>query len=342
MTPVRVLADHTWSGGRWWTADEILAGAPAPESADPPHLPRSGRRVAAEMSARRIAGTAVPGLRDHHVHLGLIDRVALATSVLSSVDDLGWIESEVLQWRRTGIGRCVVRAAGPFLTAPGGYPTGRSWAPAEAVLAIGSAEDAAATVRRLAAQGVDMVKVILHTGMPLLDEESLLAVVGSAHPLGLPVVVHAEGPGQAVRAAAAGADALAHAPWTETLDDEALRAMVGNIAWISTLAIHPRGDDAQRVALDNLARFAAAGGVVRYGTDMGNGPTPADLNGPELEALVEAGLELPAIMNAICRADRDHDHLTWTPYDPPGSAGDLPRWFATLRRRPVADLPGSR
>jgi hypothetical protein len=154
-------------------------------------------------------------------------------------------------------------------------------------------------------------------------------------------VVHAEGPGQAVRAAAAGADALAHAPWTETLSDEVLGTMVGRIAWISTLAIHPRGDDARRVALDNVARFAAAGGVVRYGTDMGNGPNPAGLNGPELEALVEARLELPVIMNAICRAGRDHDHLTWTPDVPPASAGDLRRWFATLRRRPVTDLPGS-
>ena len=339
MTPVRVVADHTWSGGRWWTADEVLAGTPPP-FADPSHLRRFGRRVAAEVTTRRIAGTVVPGLRDHHVHLGLIDRVALAASVLSSVDDLGWIGSEVLQWQRTGIGRCVVRAAGPFLTAPGGYPTGRSWAPDEAVVPIGSAADASATVRLLAAQGVDMIKVILHTGMPLLDEESLLAVVGTAHPLGLPVVAHAEGPGQAVRAAAAGADALAHAPWTETLDDEALDAMVGRIVWISTLAIHPRGDDAHRVALDNVARFAAAGGVVRYGTDMGNGPNPSGLNGRELEALVEAGLELPMIMNAICRADQDHDHLTWTPDRPPESAGDLPPWFATLRRRPVADLVG--
>ena len=282
----------------------------------------------------------MPGLRDHHVHLGLIDRVALAASVLSSVDDLGWIESEVLHWQRTGVGRCVVRAAGPFLTAPGGYPSGRSWAPADAVVAIGSAEHASATVRRLAAQGFDMIKVTLHTGMPLLDEESLLAVVGAAHPLGLPVVVHAEGPGQAVRAAAAGADALAHAPWTETLDDKVLATMVGRIAWISTLAIHPRGDDAHRVALDNVARFAAAGGVVRYGTDMGNGPSPTGLNGPELEALVEAGLELSVIMNAICRGDRDHDHLTWTPSGPPESAGDLPRWFASLRRRPITDFPG--
>ena len=46
--------------------------------------------------------------------------------------------------------------------------------------------------------------------------------------------------------------------------------------WISTLAIH---EDADRgTAIGNLRRFHELGGRIRYGTDMGNGPTPVGPN----------------------------------------------------------------
>ncbi len=180
MTPARLVADHQWAG-RWLDADEVLA--------------RLGDH---RSDVVRVAGSLVPGLRDHHVHLGLVDREALSRSSLSAVDDLGWIPDEVLRWQEAP----TRSAAGsgwpdPFLTAPGGYPSGRVWAPDDAVVAIGSAAEGAATVADLAGAGVDLIKVALHTGMPLLDDDVLRAIVAAAHGRGLPVVVHAEGEGQA-------------------------------------------------------------------------------------------------------------------------------------------------
>ena len=45
---------------------------------------------------------------------------------------------------------------------------------------------------------------------------------------------------------------------------------------VSTLDIHLFGRETPEldVAKDNLRRFAAAGGRVAYGTDLGNGPIP--------------------------------------------------------------------
>jgi hypothetical protein len=319
VTGVRVVADHTWAG-RWVKVDEVLR---AQDST------LRGAIV-------RVEGTVVPGLRDHHVHLGLIDHGRLAGSALSAVDDLGWIPSEVLRWKESRAGNCAVRVAGPFLTAPGGYPSGRPWAPPDAVVEIASPEHGAETVRQLARAGVDLIKVALHTGMPSLDDRALAGIVETAHEQGLPAVAHTEGDGQAARALVAGVDVLAHTPWTERLSDALVMDMAGRIAWISTLAI--QHEAARVVATDNLTRFVRAGGQVLYGTDMGNGPTPVDLNDAEVGALVAAGLPVDSIMNALCCADHDLKCVTWTPHDPPGNPSDLSCWLATLRRRSCHDF----
>jgi imidazolonepropionase-like amidohydrolase len=326
-TEPRLVADQHWEG-RWVGADEGVEQG-------------TGEII-------RVPGTIVPGLRDHHVHLGLVDRDELAQSALSAVDDLGWIAAEALEWKASSPGGCRVRVAGPFLTAPGGYPFGRVWAPAGAVRAVDSRAVGSAAVAELADLGVDAIKVVLHTGLPPLHDEALQGIVGAAHEHELPVVAHVEGPGQAARAAAAGIDTLAHTPWTETVSDEVLSSMPGRTAWISTLAIHPLDSEARQTATDNLVRFVSAGGRVLYGTDMGNGPTPVGLNIAEVEALVHAGLKLPTIMDAICvgpstaalprsaqGAGRD---VTWTQWPPPVHVPELPAWMATLRRRPISDF----
>jgi hypothetical protein len=94
-------------------------------------------------------------------------------------------------------------------------------------------------------------------------------------------------------ALAAAVSALAHTPWTHRLDDEVVaEAVEAGQAWISTLDIHGYGSPSaeQDRAVDNLARFHAAGGRVLYGTDLGNGPLPEALNLREVGLLAEAGL----------------------------------------------------
>ncbi|MGH2675724.1 MAG: amidohydrolase, partial [Actinomycetota bacterium] len=99
----------------------------------------------------------------------------------------------------------------------------------------------------------------------------------------------------------AGVDELAHCPWTERVSDELAQALARSVAIVSTLDIHSYGRDTPelRTALDNLRRFVGAGGRVRYGTDLGNGPIPPGIHLEEVRHLAEAGLEAGSILRAM-------------------------------------------
>jgi imidazolonepropionase-like amidohydrolase len=57
-----------------------------------------------------------------------------------------------------------------------------------------------------------------------------------------------------------------------------------------------------RRAQDNLWRFAAAGGRVLYGTDLGNGPVPPGIDLREVLMLFDTGMGAEAILEAMMRA----------------------------------------
>lgn len=281
-------------------------------------------------------GTWLPPLADAHVHLGLVDPVAVRRGGIAVVHDLGWVTDVARTWPgRPGFP--AVAFAGAFLTAPGGYPSDRSWAPAGSVEEVGSPEAAVAAVDRQVAAGASFVKVALHSGAgPVPDDATLAALVGHAHARGRDVVAHVEGRGMAARAFEAGVDRLAHAPFSERLPDDLLAAMarprsadhdpprarargdgrdepdgdrnlvlggagVSRVSWVSTLDVHGWGSPTaeQDVAIDNVRRFVALGGTVVYGTDLGNGPLP------------------PGV-------------ATWVPGDPPDldDPDDVAAWFA--------------
>lgn len=246
----------------------------------------------------RVDGVVLGLPTDHHVHLELVDAAALEGSRLGHVIDLGAAPDRI---RALAAGRDV-SYAGAFLTPPGGYPSDRAWAPPGSVREIADAEAAAAAVAEMAAAGASAIKVAANsTAGPVFDDELLRTIVRLAHAAGLPAIVHAEGRGEAMRAVRAGADLLAHAPFSERLSDEEIAVHATRIEWISTLAVHE--GEARRAALDNVRRFHAAGGSVRYGTDMGNGDIPVDLSTQELDALSEAGVEGTALLRTLAPAD---------------------------------------
>lgn len=170
-------------------------------------------------------GTWLPPLADAHVHLGLVDPVAVRRGGIAVVHDLGWVPDAARTWPgRPGFP--AVAFAGAFLTAPGGYPSDRSWAPAGSVEEVGSPEAAVAAVDRQVAAGASFLKVALHADAgPVPDDATLAALVGHAHARGRDVVAHVEGRGMAARAFEAGVDRLAHAPFSERLPDDLLAAM---------------------------------------------------------------------------------------------------------------------
>ncbi|WP_436527392.1 amidohydrolase family protein [Actinoplanes sp. HUAS TT8] len=206
-----------------------------------------------------------------------------------------------------------IRYAGPFLIAPGGYPSDRAWAPTGSWREITSPADAGAAVAELWSAGATLIKVTAHAGGPMLPQPTLRALVDAAHASALQVVVHAEGPGTVASAFEAGADMLAHTPWTEPLPDNLIRACATRMTWISTLDIHGYGtpDPAQEIAIDNLRRFVEHGGTVRYGTDLGNGPLPLGVNPRELRALRAAGLTPDEIL--LSMTETDSPAITWIP-----------------------------
>src|SRR5918993_4103994 len=109
------------------------------------------------------AGVALPPLHDHHVHLHLVDERLLGPSGIAGVLDLGGDPIALAQRPRAGMPR--VAYAGAFLTAVGGYPVGRSWAPAAIVREVsdpslhpGVHGGAATAVDEQAAFGASVIK----------------------------------------------------------------------------------------------------------------------------------------------------------------------------------------
>jgi len=254
-------------------------------------------------------GFLMPAGADRHVHVELGDPVAIVRGGVTAVRDLAWPTDRIFPLadasEMPGFNGPFIRAVGPMLTAPGGYPTQASWAPAGTGLEVADTETAAVAVADLAARGAVAIKVSLNAEAgPTPSDAVLTEICDAAAGHELPVTAHAQGAGQVARALGAGVGELAHTPWTERLDDATIAAAAARQRWVSTLDIHGFGRDTPelRCALDNLARFHRAGGSVAYGTDLGNGPIPSSVHVDELRWLRAAGLTTEEVMQALVRA----------------------------------------
>lgn len=306
-------------------------------------------------------GIALPPFIDHHVHLQLTDARQLAAGGIAGVVDLGAnpsIIADIAARRQLPH----VRHAGQFLTAPGGYPSNRSWAPAGSVRTIAAMPSGSPDAHHRATPdavhhavdehvrfGASVIKVALNADAgPIFDLATLSAIVDAAHERALPVVAHAEGASTVELALDAGVDALAHTPWTHPLDAATTARAAASQAWVSTLDIHSRSADTTALprAIDNLARFAAAGGRVLYGTDLGNGELPIGINAREIDALVRGGIAASDIVAALTdswphtRPDdwRAAGVATFVPGSAPSTPEALGAWLATAHVVPTEEL----
>jgi imidazolonepropionase-like amidohydrolase len=255
-----------------------------------------------------VDGFLMPAGADRHVHVELSDPASILRRGVTAVRDLAWPADRIFPLAEAsempGFNGPFIRAVGPMLTAPGGYPTASSWAPDHTGLEI-DASGAAAAIAELAGRGAVAIKVSLNADAgPTPGDAVLAAIVEAAAAHDLPVTAHAEGTGQVARALGAGMAELAHTPWTERLNDATIQAAAERQRWISTLDIHGFGRDTVelRCALDNLGRFHRAGGDVAYGTDLGNGPIPPGVHVGELRWLRAAGLTTEEVLQAFVRA----------------------------------------
>jgi hypothetical protein len=342
-----LVADGAWWGpGRRYgrcavrLVDGLTAGEPVPLDRLPPGT----------VLGRRLAGTVVPGLVDAHVHAGLVDLAASRAGGLAGCHDLGGVPADLAELRRRshvpGSHLPRLEIAGAFLTAPGGYPSDRTWAAPSSWREVAGPADAGEAVAEQVVAGASMIKISVHVDAgPVLSATVLRAIVDAAHGTGRPVVVHAEGDGAVRVALEAGADRFAHTPWTEQLDPGMLRACAERTSWISTIDIHgwgaPRSAQARHraTAMHNLRAFVALGGVVRYGTDLGNGPLPSGVNGREIEALIDAGLGPDGVLVAMTGFGEPAGAAEVVPpcLVPGGLAADGPQLVAALGTARVVD-----
>jgi imidazolonepropionase-like amidohydrolase len=286
--------------------------------------------VPAEAEVLSVGGFLMPAAADRHVHIGLSDPAAVLRRGVTAVRDLGWPPDHIFPMadasELSSFKGPLVLAAGPMLTAPGGYPAGAPWAPEGTARELDGPQDAAAAVGELAVLGATAVKVSLNAEAgPTPTDAELASICDAAHAADLMVTAHAQGGGQVERALGAGVDELAHTPWTQRLSEELITAAASRMRIVSTLDIHSFGRDtpALHVALDNLRRFHEAGGEVVYGTDLGNGPIPAGIDTHELELLAAAGLAADEVLQALVRAPLE-----------PGAPADL----VALDDGPMEDL----
>lgn len=225
-----------------------------------------------------------PLVVDSHVHLAYypVGERLLAHGV-GTVVDLGSPEAAL----RTASPVTTIHA-GPMITRPGGYPL-NSWGANGYGIGCEDTACVTATIDRLADEGAAVIKLALDPGG--LPRDFVDTAIEKAHARGLRVAVHALTEEAAARAAAAGADILAHTP-AEPLSDATVAAWKKG-AVISTLAAFGSAD-----AVENLRKLRAAGATILYGTDLGNVRTDG-VSADELALLRKAGMDDAAITDAM-------------------------------------------
>lgn len=281
------VLDHARMPGGTPVAIEIRDGRIAGVWPEPPDgLPRI------DLEDRYVA----PAFIDSHVHLAFrfgVDAVNRGVTELAREGVIGGVDlaapsstlpafAEAEHWL----------AAGPMVTPLMGYPT-QSWGAGGYGREVGGIAAIESAIDDLVDAGIDVVKVPIE-GSLVFTAQELEAVVSHAHGHGLLVAVHALGDAEAMMAAEAGADLLAHTP-ADALSESTIAAWADR-GVVSTLAAFGGG----RIALENLRRLHDAGATVLYGTDLGNA-TYVGINPDEVALLLEAGLSPAEILDAGTR-----------------------------------------
>ncbi len=268
---------------------------------------------------------------DCHIHMVLdgdfwrcaIDRhrqgpdIPYIRRILASYRDAGFT------WLRDGGDRWGVGAAARALAGEYGITYRTPLAPlcqaghygAFIGLSYETLREYAALVRKQKAQGADFIKIMISGLMDFdrfgvltehgLDSATVRELVHIAHEEGMAVMAHGNGAANVLAAAQAGVDSIEHGAY---LNSEALHAMAeAGTVWVPTLStvgnLRGKGrfsEEAVRAilesALENVAAFAAMGGLLAPGSDAGAWAVPHGLS-TELALLEQAlGNQAPALL----------------------------------------------
>jgi imidazolonepropionase-like amidohydrolase len=277
-------------------------------------------------------GTILPGFINAHVHRAYSPwrLQAWAESGVTTVRDLAAYPPHSSYEMRDNLnkdpGNARLIAAGPQMTAgfvPRGYPSS---------VFVYTVEQARAESERILKEGADLLKIMLESnwGNRVMSEEVARAIVETAHLHGKKVSAHISLSRDIVTAVNVGVDDLAHMA-LDKVSNELLKKIVdAGIYWTPTIEMWKgfvlRGWVPDTYLLDNLGRFATAGGKVALGTDYGGGPFQFDLGMPmkEIQWMHEAGMSPSDI---IISATKNAAEVC-------GSGSEL----GTLERGKIADV----
>lgn len=331
--PLAIINGALWDGSQLipngvviLRGDRIEAAGPAAEIAIP-----AGATI---VDAR--GGTILPGLIDGHLHNAAepeVRRKFLEAGV-TSVCDTGAGAVQLRQYENPHDGILAARAyfAGPFLSAPGGYPADTD---DSARLEIETPDEARQAVQQLAAAGAAYIKVALDDGrgdepLPVLSTEVLQALTAEAHRLGLTVRAHVLDVRYLDAALDAGVDAIEHIPAPELSRqvfelwmqrdlplplpraylDELQRLAGRQIPLTPTVEVLERRTcnavarsekertACVRVYIEALRQYRLMGGLIALGSDFGSAGMPAGLPWREMEFLQQAGWSNAEILTA--------------------------------------------
>lgn len=286
--------------------DRIVAVGPRGEIAIPPDTPTVD-----------VYGAAVlPGFINAHVHEAYNEEhlEAWAHSGVTTVRDLGaWIDDgttplppDVAEACRAGSFVCGTAdelfgfrdeaardpalarlvAAGPII----GLPRERS-RPLQVI--VDSPEEARGTVNALVDVGADLIKIYISEPTTAAEstQDAATAIVDTAHTRGVPVAAHVMWAVHLPYALEAGVDDLVHMVRDKLADDLVTRVIDADVYWVPTLELWDCVST-PIVAVDNLRRFAQAGGRVALGTDYNGADCDWELGMPmtELDLMLEADM----------------------------------------------------
>jgi imidazolonepropionase-like amidohydrolase len=208
-----------------------------------------------------------------------------------------------------------IRSTGPGLFPPGALPSdqvlslmGLMKFPAPEIADAAQAADAA---KRLLDQGVDGIKLFASSPRSApLPESAFQAAADEAHRAGKPVFVHPNTAADVLTAVRGGVDIIAHTtPHSGPWDDTLLATMKDHrIALTPTLTLwkyymrHDRLSAQEKITnteVTQLRAWAAAGGTVLFGTDLGAVEyDPSE----EYSLMAEAGMNFRQILASLTTA----------------------------------------
>ncbi|CAN5172467.1 amidohydrolase family protein [soil metagenome] len=278
-----------------------LAGLLLPGQPEPVGITLSGRRIAeiGESVADGVAtldlggSYAIPGMIDSHVHMQFASSQSVLAGGVTTVRDLGGAPDAAQAMRGQSPLRILI--AGRILTAVSGYPT-RSWGADGTGREVRDPDDALAAVDEQLSAGAVVLKVALEEagGAPVLDVDTLRAIVRRGSEANLQTTAHVGSAAMLDRAIEAGVRELCHLPLHDVTPAEMARAAEAGMVLVPTLEI--RGDDPAAIAA--LGAFREAGGQVLYGTDLGNTGTAPGIEVREVRAMLAAGMSPAEVLRS--------------------------------------------